>query len=289
MKELLTDRVAIINGGATGMGQSTAFLFSEEGCHCVIADIKEEEGKKTAKEATKKGRECIFVDCDITDLKQIKNCVDKTVEKFGKVEILVGCAGGSIPRSRVITPPAPGETPKMGIQYTDEKYYDMMMALNLKGHVFFAKEVAPYMIEQKYGKIVLISSLGVYSPPGPSSEYHGAKAGIMGLVINLAFELAPHNITVNGILPGPIKTPFWDPVLANVPENERGAALDRIGQNVPLGRVGLPEDIANTVLFLCSDMSSWITGQNINVGGSLPLNRYRGGGIMQPPPEGRPR
>jgi len=111
----------------------------------------------------------------------------------------------------------------------------------------------------------------------------------MGLVINLAYELAPYNITANGILPGPIKTPFWDPVLANVPENERDAALDRIGQNVPLGRVGQPEDIANAVLFLCSDMSSWITGQNIIVGGGLPLSRYRGGGVMQPPLEGQSR
>lgn len=289
MRELLTDRVAIINGGATGMGRSTALLFSEEGCSCVIADIKVEEGKETAEEATRKGKECIFVNCDITKLQQIKGCVDQTIKKFGKVDILVGCAGGSVPRSRVIEPPAPGERPRMGIQYTDEKYYDLMMALNLKGHVFFAKEVAPYMIEQKYGKIVLISSLGVYSPPGPSVEYHGAKAGIMGLVINLAYELAPHNITVNGLLPGPVKTPFWDPVLANIPADEKGAALDRIGQNVPLGRVGQPEDIANAVLFLCSDLSSWITGQNINIGGGLPLSRYRGGGIIQPPPEGGSR
>jgi len=147
MKELLTDRVAIINGGATGMGRSSALLFSEEGCSCVIADIKEEEGKKTAEEATKRGKECIFVKCDITDIPQIKACVDQTVKKFGKVDILVGCAGGSIPRERVIESPSPGERPKMGIQYTDEKYYDLMMALNLKGHVFFAKEVAPYMME----------------------------------------------------------------------------------------------------------------------------------------------
>lgn len=288
MKALLPDRVAIINGGATGMGRSTAYLFSEEGCSCVIADIKEEEGKKTAEEATKKGKECIFIKCDITDLQQIKDCVDQTIKKFGKVDILVGCAGGTIPRDRVIETAKPGERPRMGIQYTDEKYYDMMMALNLKGHVFFCKEVAPYMIEQNYGKIVLISSLGVLSPPGPSVEYHGAKAGIMGLVYNLAFELAPHNINVNGILPGPVKTPFYDPILSMVPESERDAVFDRMGQGTPLGRIGLPEDIANACLFLCSELSSYITGQNINIGGGIPLGRYREGGFMRPP-EGRPR
>jgi len=290
MKQLLTDRVAIINGGATGMGRSTALLFSEEGCSCVIADIKKEEGKQTAEDATKKGKECIFVDCDITDLKQIKDCVDQTIKKFGKVDILVGCAGGSIPRTRVMAPPKEGERPKMGIEYTDETYYDLMMALNMKGHVFFCKEVVPYMKKQKYGKIVLISSLGVFTPPGPSVEYHGAKAGIIGLVYNLAYELGPSNINVNGILPGPIKTPFWDPVLAMVPESERGAMMDQMGQSSPMGRVGLPEDIANTVLFLSSEMSSYITGQMFNVGGGLPMGRYSEGfGFGRRPSEGQPR
>jgi 3-oxoacyl-[acyl-carrier protein] reductase len=275
MKELLTGRVAIINGGATGMGRSTALLFAGEGCSCVIADINEVEGKKTAAEATRKGKECIFIKCDITDLKQIRDCVDRTVKKFGRVDILVGCAGGSVVKGRE----SAGGRPKRGIQYIEEGHYDLMMALNLKGHVFFCKEVAPHMIAQKYGKIVLISSLGVYSPPGPAPEYHSAKAGILGLTVNLAYELAPHNINVNAILPGPVKTPFWDPVLSMVPQEERAAALDRLGQSTPLGRVGLPEDIANAVLFLSSELSSFITGQALIVGGGVPLNRYDDGGF----------
>ena len=86
MKPLLPDKVAIINGGATGMGRSTALIFASEGCSCVIADINEKDGQKTAEEATGNGKECIFVKCDLTDVKQIKACVDKTVEKFGKVD-----------------------------------------------------------------------------------------------------------------------------------------------------------------------------------------------------------
>lgn len=273
MKKLLPDKVAIINGGATGMGRSTALLFAGEGCSCVIADINEVEGKKTAVEATKKGSESIFIKCDITDLKQIADCVAGTVKKFGKVDILVGSAGGSKVKGGAIDA-------KRGIQNIDETHYDLMMALNLKGHVFFCKEVAPHMMAQKYGKIVLISSMGVYNPPGPATEYHSAKAGILGLTFNLAYELAPYNINVNAILPGPVKTPFWDPVFSMIPENERGAALEKLGQSTPLGRIGLPEDIASAVLFLSSELSSFITGQALSVAGGLPLGRYVDGGFM---------
>ncbi|OGO41127.1 MAG: hypothetical protein A2137_03285 [Chloroflexi bacterium RBG_16_58_8] len=281
MKPLLTGKVAIINGGATGMGRSTALIFAEEGCHCVIADVKEAEGRKTAADATEKGKEAIFVKCDITDLKQIKACVDQTVKKFGKVDILVGCAGGSVPRDQSARPRNADGTPRMGIEYTDEKFFDMMTDLNYKGHVFFCKEVAPYMKKQKYGKIVLISSMGVFNPPGAAIEYHGAKAAIIGLVYNLAFELGPSNVNVNGILPGPIKTPFWDPVLAMIPEAERAGMMDRMGTFSPIGRVGQPEDIGYTVLFLCSDISSYITGQMINVGGGIPMGRYQEGGFFR--------
>jgi NAD(P)-dependent dehydrogenase (short-subunit alcohol dehydrogenase family) len=282
-RQLLAGKTAIINGGSTGMGRSTALLFAEEGCNCVIADINEKDGKKTAAEASVKGTECFFFNCDLTNLKQIRECVEFTVKKFKTVDILVGCAGGTIPRSKVITPP-PGEAIKAGIAYIDEKYYDLMMALNLKGHVFFAKEVASYMIRQNSGKMVFVSSLGVFSPPGPSVEYHGAKAGILGLTINLAYELAPHHINVNAILPGPVKTPFWDPVLSNVPVEKRSETMDNLGKGTPLGRIGLPEDIANLALFLCSELSSFITGETINIGGGVPLSCYQEGRPMVPAP-----
>ncbi len=280
MKKLLPGKVAIINGGATGMGRAAATLFAEEGCHCVIADVKDDEGKKTAADATKKGSEALYINCDITDSKAIKDCVDRTVKKFGTVDILVGCAGGSIPRTRV-RQLQPGERPAMGVENTDEKYFDLMTSLNYKGHVIFCKEVVPYMKKQKSGKIVLVSSMGVYDPPGPSVDYHGAKAAIIGTVYNLAYELGPNNINVNGILPGPVKTPFWDPVLANVPEAERDAALDRIGSASPLGRAGLPEEIATVILFLASEMSSFMTGQMLSVAGGKPMSHFDAGSTFR--------
>jgi NAD(P)-dependent dehydrogenase (short-subunit alcohol dehydrogenase family) len=271
---LLPDKVAIINGGATGMGRSTAIKFAEEGCSSVIADVNEAGAMETVKEVEKRGKECLFVNCDITDLKQIKNCVDQTVKKYGTVHILVGCAGGT-PRAGGSANPRPGSRPKRGVANLDEAFWDVMLALNLKGHAFFCKEVAPYLIKQKFGKIVLISSLGVFSPPMPSSEYHSAKAGILGLVYNLAFELAPYNINVNAILPGPIKTPFYDPLMVNLSEKEKGARFEEMGKSVPLQRIGLPEDIASVVLFFASEMSSYITGETLIVGGGKPIPVYR--------------
>lgn len=271
---LLPDKVAIINGGATGMGRSTAIKFAEEGCSSVIADVNEAGAMETVKEVKKRGKECLFVSCDITDLKQIKSCVDRTVEKFGTVHILVGCAGGT-PRARDGTAPKPGSRPRRGVVNLDGAFWDVMLNLNLKGHAFFCKEVAPYMIKQKFGKIILISSLGVFSPPMPSSEYHAAKAGILGLVYNLAFELAPYNVNVNAILPGPIKTPFYDPLMANLSEKEKEAKFTEMGNLVPLQRIGLPEDIANVVLFFASEMSSYITGETLFVGGGKPLPVYQ--------------
>jgi 3-oxoacyl-[acyl-carrier protein] reductase len=184
--------------------------------------------------------------------------------------------------------PDPIMRPKRGIQYTEEKFYDAMLNLNLKGQVFFCKEVAPYMIHQNYGKIVLISSMGVYQPPTASLEYHVAKAGLLGLMTNLAFELGPHNINVNAILPGPIKTPFWDPVFVGMTESQKKEYESNMGKNSPLGRVGQPEDIANVCLFLSSELSSYMTGQSLMVAGGMPLRRYTGesfGGIQ----EGQPR
>ncbi len=168
--------------------------------------------------------------------------------------------------------------PRRGIQYIEEKFFDVMIDLNLKGQVFFAKEVAPYMIKQNYGKIVLISSQGVLTPPNASVEYHTAKAGIVGLTYDLAYELGPHNVNANCILPGPVKTPFHDPVYAGLSPAEKEERMARMGQNSPLGRGATPEDIANIILFLASEMSSYITGQAIIAAGGIPMGRYREGG-----------
>lgn len=261
---LLLDRVAIITGGAIGMGRSMALLFADEGCSVVIADILTKEGKKTAEEVSKKGRDGVFVQCDITDTRQVQDMVEQTISKFGKVDILVNNAGG-IPKDL--------EGGGGNIVDITEEQWDKVLALNLKGYVFCCQAVVPHMKEKRYGKIISISSMGVFAPPAPSVSYHSAKAGVLGMTYNLAFELAPHNINVNVILPGPVRTAFWDPATRGVADKD--AYFAKIAKiQVPLQRIGTPEDIAGAALFLASELSSYITGVAIPVAGGIPLSPY---------------
>lgn len=260
----LSDRVAIITGGAIGMGRSMAILFASEGSSIVIADILKEEGTKTAEEVRQKGGEGLFVQCDITDSHQVQDMVEQTIRKFGKVDILVNNAGGVV---------RGGKSGGGSIFNITEEQWDKALALNLKSHVFCCKAVVPYMREKKYGKIINISSMGVFSPPGPSVDYHSAKAGILGMTYNLAFELAPYNINVNAILPGPTRTAFWDPVTVGVTDKD-AYFTELAKKEVPLRRIGTPQDIARAALFLASEHSSFITGATIPVAGGIPLSPY---------------
>jgi 3-oxoacyl-[acyl-carrier protein] reductase len=256
---LLNDKVAIITGGAVGMGRGMALKFADEGCSVVIADINEADGRKTAAEVSKKGREGIFVRCDVRDNHQIRDMASKTIGKFGKVDILINNAGG------VSGIGGAGGS----IDDVTEEQWDMMLDLNLKSHFLCCKAVVPYMKERKYGKIVNISSMGAVHPRVTVVHYHSAKAGLLGLTCNLALELAPFNICVNAIVPGPVRTEFYNEMLASVPDKD--AVFNGMSKNIPLQRVGTPEDIAGVALFLSSELSSYMTGSALLVGGGEPL------------------
>lgn len=255
---LLKDRVAIITGGSMGIGKGIASRFAEEGCTVAITDISDDEGKKAADEITKKGQKAIYMHCDVTKEKEVVDSVKKTVDTFGKVDILVTSAGG--------IPGFKGE----GIEDTTEEMWDKIVNLNLKGLFFCNKAVIPYMKAKKYGKIVNISSLGAIAPPNPIMHYHAAKGGVMSLTYNLAQEVARFNITVNCILPGPIRTPFWKPVTTGL--DDLDGFFNNIGKvEVPLQRVGTPEDVAGGALFYASDLSSFVTGDRMLISGGIPL------------------
>jgi 3-oxoacyl-[acyl-carrier protein] reductase len=256
---LLADKVAIITGGAVGIGRGIALKFADEGCSIVIADISAVNGKKTAKDVSQKGRESIFMPCDVTDSHQVQDMVSRAIDKFGKVDILVNNAGG-----------VPDVTPGGSIVDITDEQWNRVIDLNLKSAFLCCRAIVPHMKENKYGKIINLSSIGAIQPSDSVIHYHSAKAGIIGLTCNLAFDLAPYNICVNAIMPGPIRTPFWEPVTRGIADKD--ALFAEIARkNVPLQRIGTPEDVAGAALFLASELSSYVTGETIYVSGGIPL------------------
>jgi NAD(P)-dependent dehydrogenase (short-subunit alcohol dehydrogenase family) len=249
---LLNDRVAIITGGAVGIGRGIALKFAAEGCRVVIVDISEEKGKKTVADVAKNGGDAMFIKCNITDSRQVQGMVNEVIKKYKKIDILVNNAGGVSGDAK--------------IEDTTEENWDKIINLDLKSQFLCSKAVVPFMKKNKYGKIINLSSMGAISPPAPIVHYHAAKAGVLGLTANLAVELAHLNITVNAILPGPILTEFYTDIIKEQPD-----IIEKLNKKVPMGRVGKPEDIAGVALFLASDLSSYVTGEAINVGGGLPL------------------
>jgi len=254
---LLENRVAIITGGAKGMGKGMALKFAEEGCSVAIADISMKEANDTIAEVSKKGKEGLAIQCDVTDGNQVREAVDKVISKYGKIDILVNNAGA-------IAPHKP-------IEDITEEEWDKVQALNLKSHFLFCKYVVPHMKKQKYGKIIGISSIGAIQPPAHEIHYNTAKAAIIGFTYDLGRELAPLNITVNAILPGPIRTSFYDHMIGSMPDKEKDAFFNQgLGPKTPMQRVGTPEDIAGAALFLASELGAFVTCQTLCVAGGLP-------------------
>jgi NAD(P)-dependent dehydrogenase (short-subunit alcohol dehydrogenase family) len=253
---LLADRVAIITGGAKGMGRGMAIKFAEEGCSVAIADISMKEANETAAEVRKRGREGLAIECDVTNSKQVKATVDTVIKKFGKIDILVNNAGGI------------GATPP--IEDMSEEQWDKTLAFILKSNFLFCKYVVPHMKAKKYGKIISVSSIGAIQPPHHAIDYNTAKAAIIGFVYDLGKELAPLNITVNAILPGPVRTEFYSQRTGTMNEKERDDFFAALGNKVPMKRPGTPEDMAGVALFLASDLSAFVTCETILAAGGLP-------------------
>jgi NAD(P)-dependent dehydrogenase (short-subunit alcohol dehydrogenase family) len=253
---LLKDRVAIVTGAATGIGKGIALRFAAEGCQVVVVDISAKSGEKTVKEICQNGGDAFFVKCDITDYRQVQDMVNQAIEKYRKIDILVNNAGGVSGDGK--------------IEDVSEENWRKVIDLNLNSQFFCCKAVVPHMKKNGYGKIINVSSMGAIHPPAPIVHYHSAKHGVLGLTTNLALELAHLNITVNAVLPGPILTEFYTEILKTKADPE--AFLVQLGKQVPMQRMGTPEDVAGVALFLASDLSAYVTGEAINCGGGLPIS-----------------
>jgi NAD(P)-dependent dehydrogenase (short-subunit alcohol dehydrogenase family) len=253
---LLENRVAVITGSANGMGKAMALRFAREGCDIAVVDLKYDEAQQVAEDIKSGGRKAVAIKADISKGAEIKSMIEQSVQAFGKIDILVnnaGAAGGA------------------DLEHSDENEWDRVLALNLKGAFLACKAAVPYMKKQRYGKIINVSSMGAVRPSVSVLAYHSAKAGILGLTLNLAFELAPFNVYANCIVPGPIETPFWDPLSVGMSPKQKRAFFDALGKKeVPLGRMGTPDDIAGPALFFASELSSYVTGHIMCVAGGQP-------------------
>ena len=258
---LLENRVAIVTGAAKGMGRAVAERFAKEGAKVTIADLDMAAAEETAQAIEKAGGQALAVACDVSKSDQVKAMVAATVEKFGKLDILVNNAGGVIGKHGKPT----------NLEVLTEEAWDTVVDVNLKGIFLCCKEAVPHMKANGYGKIINFSSLGAVSPPDALPHYHAAKSGVIGLSYDMAAELAPHNIYVNTIMPGPFRTPFFDAVLESKTPEEVKGFFAMMGGVAPLGRIGDPEEMAGPCLFLASEMSSYVTGIVLPVSGGLPL------------------
>ncbi len=249
---LLKDRVAIITGGARGMGRAIALRFAKEGCSSVIADVLDKDGEKTVADIKKAGRDAIYVHTDVTKSASVRDLVAKAVAKFKKVDIMVNCAGI-------------GKSPKL-INDISEEEYDQVVAVNMKGIFLCLQAIAPHMKANKYGKIINIASLAGINPTPMSIHYAAAKAAAKHLSDCFALEMGKYNVTCNAILPGMIRTDmtrdFAPPAIKDL-----DAFMSKMAERIVMGREGTVEDIASAALFLASDESSYITGDSISVGG----------------------
>ncbi|MDP2943516.1 MAG: 3-oxoacyl-[acyl-carrier-protein] reductase [Candidatus Omnitrophota bacterium] len=243
---ILKDRVALITGGARGIGRDMALLFAGEGSDIAICDVNQEALDATKKEIEALGRRAEGFIVDVTNLAQVEDMINKILDKFQKIDILVNNAG--ITRDSLIV-------------RMSEKDFDSVIAVNLKGTFNCTKSVSKVMMKQRYGKIISIASIiGIIGNAG-QANYAASKAGIIGLTKSVAKELASRNINVNAIAPGFIETDMT----AKLADDVKSQMLTLI----PLNRFGKAIDVAKAALFLASDTSSYITGQVIQVDGGM--------------------
>jgi 3-oxoacyl-[acyl-carrier protein] reductase len=248
----LKDKVALITGGAAGIGKATAQRFIEEGAKVVICDVNQEMGAATEKEL---GPIAAFYRVDVTDRGAVQEWVDDVMEKYGQIDVLINNAG--ILRDNQLVKVKNGEL----IKQMPEADFDLVVNVNLKGVFNCAQAVAPHMVRQSGGAILNATSVVGIDGNFGQTNYIATKAGVIGMTKVWARELGPHNVRVNAVAPGFTATE----IVKGMPEK----ILAGMKARTPLGRMGLPRDIANAYLFLASDEAAFITGTVLRVDGGI--------------------
>jgi 3-oxoacyl-[acyl-carrier protein] reductase len=239
------DRVALVTGGGRGIGAATARLLAAEGARVAVSDLDEAPAREVASAIGGLG-----VACDVSDRGSVEAMVGRTVSELGRLDILVTCAG--IIRDNLLFKMTDGD-------------WDAVIDTHLKGTFLCAQAAQKQMVEQKYGKMVFLSSTSALGNRG-QANYSAAKAGLQGMARTLAIELGPFNVNVNTVAPGFVETRMTRATAERIGMDYETFKLGAASQ-IPLRRVGQPEDIASVIAFLCSDESSFVSGQTIYVRG----------------------
>jgi 3-oxoacyl-[acyl-carrier protein] reductase len=242
----LKDKVAVVTGAGQGIGRTIALSLAAQGADIIVSDINEESLHSAGLEIEKLGRNALSVKMDVSILSQCEDMIQQALDRFGKVDILVNNAG--ITRDIVLL-------------RMKEEQWDQVMQVNLKGTFNCTKAVIRSMFKKKYGRIVNISSVTGAMGNAGQVNYSASKAAVMGFSRAVAREYAHCGITVNAVAPGFIQTAMTDAI----PEKDREAMIAQI----PAKKLGTPQDVANTVCYLASDLAGYITGQVIHINGGL--------------------
>jgi NAD(P)-dependent dehydrogenase (short-subunit alcohol dehydrogenase family) len=243
-----TDAVALVTGGASGIGRAIAQRIAQEGADVAVLDINEKSAEAVAASLRERGRNSVAIAVDITNDVAVAKAVGKAVEALGPIAVLVNNAGG-----------VTGET----FQDTDPTIWRADIELNLNGAFFVTRAAMPSMLDRGEGAIVNVATVnGLTSLSEPA--YSAAKAGLLQFTRQLAVEYGPKRIRANAVVPGTIRTPIWDKRLAKTPH-----ILDVLKRWYPVGRVGEPDDVAAAVLFLASAEADFINGAHLLVDGGL--------------------
>ena len=238
-------KVALVTGGGRGIGAATAQLLAAGGAKVAVSDMDEAPAAEVA--GPIRG---IAIACDVTDAGQVEAMVERTVKELGRLDILVACAG--ITRDNLL------------YKMSDDDW-DAVIDTHLKGTFLCARAAQKPMVEQKYGKMVFLSSTSALGNRG-QANYSAAKAGLQGMARTLAIELGPFNVNVNSVAPGFVETRMTRATAERLGVDFEAFKIGAASQ-IPLRRVGQPEDIASVIAFLCSDESSFVSGQTIYVRG----------------------
>jgi NAD(P)-dependent dehydrogenase (short-subunit alcohol dehydrogenase family) len=252
-------KVAVVTGGARGIGRACALRFAREGAHIALLDILDDEASATAWKAGALGQESLAIQCDVRSEEQLAAAVKRVMDTWGRIDIWVNNAG------------AYTGSPLLEVPRAD---WDDTLGTNFTGVFLGCRAVAPIMRQQRSGRIINVSSMAGKTSRPATAEYSASKSAVIGLTRSVALDMAPYGVTVNAVCPGNTLTDMLRQVAATVGPREGMTAeewLDQRARDCPLGRLATPDEVAGPVAFLASDGARYYTGQSISIDGGMVL------------------